>query len=123
MIPKKLHYVRFGKGKKPEGFQRLLSSWQRFCPDYEIIERNEDNYDITNNPYLAEQYAKGDYAFASDYARFDILYQHGGIYLDTDVEILKNLDPLLNLKGFTGWQDGFYIGGAFFGAEADNPIL
>ena len=95
-IPKRLHYVWIGNDEKPEIFHKCLKSWQEKMPDYEIIERNEKNYDIKKNPYLYEQYLKKNYAFASDYARFDIIYQEGGIYLDTDVEILQSLDPLLD---------------------------
>lgn len=117
MIPKKIHYIWFWKWKKPEKFQFLLNSWKKYCPDYEIIEWNEDNYDIEKNPYLKKYYDKRDFAFASDYARFDIIYKHWGIYLDTDVEITKNFDDLLENKAFTWFQDIFYIGWAVFWAE------
>ena len=123
MIPKKLHYIWFWTKEKPEYFQSFLASWKKYCPDYEIIERNEKNYDIKKNPYLYEQYLKKNYAFASDYARFDIIYQEGGIYLDTDVEILQSLDPLLDQKWFTGFQDIFYVWGSIFWAQKWNPIL
>lgn len=123
MIPKKIHYIWFGKWKKPENFENFLNSWKKFCPDYEIIEWNEENYDISKNPYLKKYYDKKDYAFASDYARFDIIYNEGGIYLDTDIEILKSFDELLENEGFTGFQDIFYIWWAIFWAEKWNPIL
>ena len=123
MIPKKLHYIWFWTKEKPEYFETFLASWEKYCPDYEIIERNEKNYNIKKNPYLYEQYLKKNYAFASDYARFDIIYQEGGIYLDTDVEILQSLDPLLDQKWFTGFQDIFYVWGSIFWAQKWNPIL
>lgn len=123
MIPKKIHYIWFGKWKKPENFEKFLNSWKKYCPDYEIIEWNEENYDISKNSYLKKYYDKKDYAFASDYARFDIIYNEGGIYLDIDIEILKNFDELLENKGFTGFQDIFYIWWAVFWAEKWNPVL
>lgn len=123
MIPKKLHYIWFWKWKKPENFEYFLNSWKKFCPDYEIIEWNEENYDIEKNSYLKKYYENKDYAFASDYARFDIIYKEGWIYLDIDIEILKNFDELLENKGFTSFQDIFYVWWSIFWAEKWNPIL
>lgn len=105
MIPKIIHYIWFGGNPKPEIIQKCIDSWHRFLPDYEIVEWNEQNYDINQCAYIREAYAAQKWAFASDYARFDILYQHGGIYLDTDVEFLKPLpEMMLEHTAFTAFE-------------------
>jgi hypothetical protein len=104
MIPKIIHYCWFGGAAIPEKEQMCIVSWHKFCPDYEIIKWDEDNYDITKNRYMHDAYRNKKWAFVSDYARMDILYTHGGIYLDTDVEIVKPFDSLLNLDGFCGFE-------------------
>lgn len=104
-IPKKIHYIWFGRNPKSELILRCIDSWKRFFPDYEIIEWNEDNYNIDKCAYVREAYDAKKWAFASDYARFDIIWEHGGIYLDTDVEFLKPLpDFLLNQEAFSGYE-------------------
>ncbi len=122
-IPKKIHYVWFWKWDKPKKFEIFLNSWKKYCPDYEIIEWNETNFDITKNKYCFELYNKKKWAFAADYARFDILYNHGGIYLDTDIEILKNLDIFLDNNSFFWYQDTKYINWAIIWAEINNNII
>lgn len=89
IIPKKIHYFWFGHNQKPEIVQKCIESWNKYMPDYEVIEWNEDNYNIHKCKYMRQAYENKKWAFVSDYARFDILYQYGGIYLDTDVELLK----------------------------------
>lgn len=111
-INKKIHYVWFGKWKKSDEFKKYLDSWKKFCPDYEIIEWNESNFDINKNFYCAKFYKKKMWAFASDYARLDILFNKWWIYLDTDIELLKNLDPLLKNDCFFWFQDVFNIWGS-----------
>lgn len=106
-IPKKIHYMWLGKKEIPERLQKCIDSWKRFCPDYEIIQWNEDNYDLEKNTYMRQAYAAKAYGFVPDYARLDILYNYGGIYLDTDVELIRNLDDLLYEEAFCGvekWQ-------------------
>jgi len=122
-IPKKLHYVWFWKWKKSESFQKYLKSWKKYCPDYEIIEWNEDNFNISQNIYCKKFYDKKLYAFASDYARIKILYEQGWIYLDTDIEILKNLDDLLKSESFVWFQDVFSVWLSIMWSKAKNPIL
>lgn len=122
-IPKKLHYIWFGRWKKPESFLRYLESWKKYCPDYEIIEWNEDNFDISQNTYCKKFYDKKKWAFASDYARLNVLYNHGWIYLDTDIELLKNLDLFLDNSFFTWYQDVFTIWASIFWFEKNHPIL
>ena len=128
MIPKKIHYCWFGSGDLPEKDIKCIESWKKFCPDYEIIQWNENNYDITKNSYMKEAYDEKKYGFVPDYARLDIIYNYGGIYLDTDVELLKNLDFLLDYKGFTGFEaidtgQKFIALGLGFGAEKGNEII
>ena len=96
MIPKTLHYCWFGRNPKPELAVKCIDSWKRFCPDYEIVEWNEDNFDIDACPlYVRQAYAAKKWAFVTDYVRLKLIYEHGGIYMDTDVELKKKPDVLL----------------------------
>lgn len=124
LIPRKIHYCWFGKGKMPSQFLANMNTWKKYCPDYEIICWNEDNYDISKNAYMKQAYEAGKWSFVSDYARIDIVHEHGGIYLDTDVELLKPLDELLRYKLFCGFENPSYVNfGLGFGAEKGNGIL
>lgn len=124
MIPKIIHYCWFGKKKMPNKFKKYIKSWKKHCPDYEIKLWNEDNYDIDTIPFTQEAKKQGKWAFVSDYARFDILEKYGGIYLDTDVEVLKNFDNLLNYNAFAGFECSDYINfGSAVGAEPHNKII
>lgn len=104
MTPKKIHYCWFGHGPKPELAVKCIESWRKFLPDYEIIEWNEDNFDVNEIPYTAQAYAAKKYAFVSDYARFKILYEHGGLYFDTDVEIIRPMDDIIAAGPFMGCE-------------------
>ncbi len=125
MIPKVLHYCWFGKGQLPSRYVEWMKSWKKYCPDYEIVEWNESNYDYKKNAYMSEAYDAGKWGFVSDYARLDIIYTYGGIYLDTDVELVRNLDELLYQPCFLGKEDcGEKCGtGLGFGAIAGFPLL
>lgn len=124
IIPKKIHYCWFGGGKIPDDNLRWMESWAKYCPDYEIIQWNEKNYDITKNLYMKQAYETKNYAYASDYARLDILYHEGGVYLDTDVELIKNLDEMLYQPAFFGWEDGLRVAtGLGFGAINNFELL
>ncbi len=103
-IPRVIHYCWFGNGKKSELHEKCIASWKEKCPDYEIIEWNESNFDININNYVKEAYEAKKYAFVSDFLRLYVLYNYGGIYLDVDVEVLKPLDELLFVDGFTGFE-------------------
>ena len=103
-IPKQIHYCWFGKNKKPEIFEKCLASWQKYCPDYIITEWNESNFPINEFEYAKDAYKARKWAFVSDVARMWVLNKHGGIYLDTDEEILKNLDQFLDCSSFTGFD-------------------
>ena len=104
MIPRVIHYCWFGRKPLPPLAQRCIESWQNYLPDYEIKEWNEDNFDIDILPYTADAYAAGKYAFVSDYARFWILYKSGGVYFDTDVELIRSLDDVLARGPFMGFE-------------------
>ncbi len=106
-IPKKIHYVWLGGKKLPRHLEKCIDSWKRFCPDYELIRWDESNYDLDKNAYTREAYRERAFGFVPDYMRLDLLYRYGGIYLDTDVEIIRPLDDLLSLSAFCGvekWQ-------------------
>ncbi len=124
LIPKKLHYMWLGRKPLPESLQNCIDSWKKYCPDYEIIEWNEDNYDINKHPYMREAYEAENYGFVPDYARLDILYEHGGIYMDTDEELFRSLDNMLYQEAFCGvekWQDISF--GACAGSVKGHPIV
>lgn len=123
-IPKVIHYCWFGKGELPKLAKKCIKSWKKYCPDYEIVCHTEDNFDLTQNRYLNEAYESGKWAFVSDYARLKIIYDNGGIYLDTDVELIKPIDDLVKLNGFMGFDEkGIVATGLGFGAEKGNPIV
>ncbi len=124
MIPKKLHYMHFGGRPLSEGLKRCMESWERFCPDYEIILWNEDNYDITKHPYMKQAYEQGAYGFVPDYARLDILYNEGGFYLDTDVEIIRSIEELRYQEAFCGVEKWQLINfGGLSGAIPKHPMV
>ena len=125
-IPHIIHYIWFGRNPKPEIVKRCIESWKKYLPEYQIIEWNEDNYDLTKCTYLKQAYDNKKWAFASDFARFDILNQYGGIYLDTDVELLRPLPENLLSKGkaFCGMEStGAIAPGLIFACEAGFPLL
>lgn len=106
MIPKIIHYCWFGRGELPMLAQKCIKSWKKYCPDYEIKEWNEDNFDLDKYPYVREAYDNRKFAFVTDVVRLYALYSEGGIYMDTDVEVVKPLDPFLKHTGFSGFEDG-----------------
>lgn len=103
-IPKTIHYCWFGGNQLPDDAKRYIETWKRYCPDYKIIEWNETNFDVFQNQYCREAYEAKKWAFVSDYVRLKVLYDHGGIYMDTDVEVCKNLDDLLIYSACTGFE-------------------
>ena len=104
MIPKIIHYCWFGRNPLPESAVKCIDSWKKYLPDYEIKEWNEDNFDVNIIPYTADAYKVKKYAFVSDYARFWILYHYGGLYFDTDVEVIKNMDYIIENGPFMGCE-------------------
>lgn len=125
MIPKVINYCWFGNKRKPKEVRKCIESWQRFCPDYKIIEWNEKNFNISSNKFTLSAYQNKAWAFVSDYVRLKVIYDNGGIYLDTDVELLKPLDPLLDNKFYIGIEqfDGRCNTGLGFGATKNNNIV
>lgn len=109
MIPKTIHYCWFGRGKMPKLARKCIKSWKKYCPDYEIKEWNEDNFDLDLYPYAREAYENHKYAFVTDVVRLYALYHEGGIYMDTDVEVLKPLDPFLIHTAFSGFEDNKHV--------------
>lgn len=124
-IPKKIYYCWFGHNSKPQKVLECIASWKKYCPSYEIIECNENNFDIDQCPlYVKQAYNEKKWAFVTDYARLKIVYENGGIYLDTDVELKKSLDKLLNNSAYFGLEDGIHINtGLGFGAVRECKIL
>ena len=105
MIPHIIHYCWFGHNPKPKLILNCIDSWRKHCPDWEIMEWNEDNYDVYANEYTKEAYNNKKWAYVADYARFDVLNRYGGVYFDTDVELLKPIpEQLLNEEAFTGFE-------------------
>ena len=137
MIPKVIHYCWFGRNPLPKSAQKCIASWRQFLPDYEIKEWNEDNFDVNIIPYTQQAYASKKYAFVSDYARFWVLYHYGGLYFDTDVEIIKPMDDIIAKGPFMGREAGAYLSkmlsvdidglavapGLGIGAEAGMPLF
>lgn len=125
MIPKIIHYCWFGGSALPAQAKQCIKSWKKHCPDYQIIRWDESNFDITTCPlYVWQAYEAKKWAFVSDYARLKIIYENGGVYLDTDVTLLKNLDLFLEYTAFFGREDDLYVNtGLGFGAEKGARIM
>lgn len=123
-IPKVLHFFWFGKGSYSELNEKCLASWRKYCPDFKIMRWDESNYDVTKHPYMHAAYKAKKWGFVPDYARLDVIYNYGGIYLDTDVEVLKALHLLLRQKAFCGRQRDRRVNmGLGFGAVKGNQII
>lgn len=117
MIPKIIHYCWFGRNPLPPLALKCIASWKKYLPDYEIKEWNEDNFDVNIIPYTAEAYKQKKYAFVSDYARLWVMYHYGGLYFDTDVEVIKHIDDITSPTALTN-EEGAHHG--FMGFEV-NP--
>lgn len=128
MIPKVIHYCWFGRNPLPESAVKCIDSWKKFCPGYQIKKWNEDNFDVNIIPYTKDAYQAGKYAFVSDYARFWVLYNNGGIYFDVDVEVIKPIDDLVEkgpiwafeIDGNKGKKPSL-AGGLCLASEKENP--
>lgn len=119
---KTIHYCWFGRGKKPAIVEKCINTWSKTCPDFEITEWNEDNFDVDICPYVKQAYDAKKYAFVSDYARFFVLNKYGGVYLDTDVELIKNVGSLAE-KNFVGFESPLSVNtGLIMACEKDNAL-
>lgn len=125
MIPKIIHYCWFGGKQLPREVKKCIKSWKKYCPEYKIVEWNESNTDFKGCKFATDAYNNKEWAFVSDYVRLKVVYDNGGIYLDTDVELLRNIDFLLEEKCFLATdQHGKRIAtGLGFGAEKNNPVI
>lgn len=122
-IPRKIHYCWFGGNPLSKLTVECINSWKRYCPDYEIIEWNEKNFDINSNLYVKQAYEAKKWAFVSDYVRLKVVYDYGGIYMDTDVEVVKNLDEFLNCEAFSGFESKNAIPTGIIGANKHHPWI
>lgn len=123
-IPKIIHYCWFGGAPLPDRLIRCIESWRKFCPDYKIIRWDESNFDYHKYQYTEQAYQAKKWAFVSDVARLDVVYEYGGFYLDTDVELIKSLDALTKEKAFMGFEKGRLVNtGLGFGSEKGNPAI
>lgn len=123
MIPKIIHYCWFGKKEKPDDVKRYIRTWHEILPDYRIIEWNESNFDIKQYRYCTEAYFLKKYAFVSDVARLYALFRYGGVYLDTDVEVIKTFDGFLGTQSFIGYETDELLGTGVIGAEKECPWI
>lgn len=121
MIPKKIHYCWFGGNPLPEEAKKYIESWKKYCPDYEIIEWNENSFDVNSVPYVKEAIEARKWAFITDYVRLWAIYNYGGIYMDTDVEVLKPLDEFLKHPAFSGFESSCDIPTGIMAGEKGNP--
>lgn len=124
MIPKRIHYCWFGKGEKPKLVEKCISSWKKYCPDYEIIEWNEDNFDVNSAPlYVSQAYASKKWAFVTDYVRLWAMVKCGGIYMDTDVEVVRSLDFILEHDAVSGFESETKIPTGLMACREGFPLF
>ena len=125
MIPQKIHYCWFGGNPLPPLAQKCIASWKKHCPDYEIIRWDESNFHISACPlYVRQAFEAKKWSFVTDYVRLKVVHDQGGIYMDTDVELLRPLDKFLKYSAFFGFEDSMYVNtGLGFGAEKGLPLL
>lgn len=122
-IPQKVHYVWVGNNSKSKDIQKCMNTWKKQLKDYEIIEWNENNFDIDSHPFVQQAYQQKKWAYVSDYIRAYAIYQYGGIYLDTDVLVLNDMKQFLSHRAFVGFENKHYPFTATFGAEAGHPFV
>ncbi len=123
MIPKKIHYCWFGRGEMPKLMKKCLKSWKKYCPDWEIILWNEDNFDVNSTLWTKQAYEARKYAFVSDYVRLKALYEMGGVYLDTDVELVQPIDHFLEHAAFSGFESEKIVQTGVIGAQKEHRVI
>lgn len=122
-IPKKIHYFWFSGEPLTDLAIKCIDSWRKHCPNYEIVEWNTTNFDVSQCIYAHEAYNAKKWAFLTDYARLFVLYEYGGIYMDADVEVIKNLDPILNSKAGIGFETNEFLGPHFIYSIKRNAYI
>ncbi|MBS5147586.1 MAG: glycosyl transferase [Clostridiaceae bacterium] len=123
MIPKQIHYIWFGGNELPDDALQCMESWQKYCPEYEVIRWDESNFDVSINRYVEEAYESKKWAFVSDYVRLWALVNYGGIYMDTDVELTAPIDQFLTHRAFSGFESNKSIPTGIMGCEKDFPLF
>ncbi len=123
LIPRKIHTFWFGGSEKSELIRHCMDSWRKYAPDFEIIEWDESNCDPNENNYVSGAYKAGKWAFVSDYFRLKRVYEQGGVYMDTDVELLREIDGLLPAEAFFAYENTEYVNMAIFGAVPGSGII
>lgn len=123
MIPKIIHYCWFGHGEMPKLMKKCIKSWKKYCPDWDIIEWNETNFDVNSTLWTKQAYEAKKYAFVSDYVRLKVLYEHGGVYLDTDVELVKSIEPFLHHAAFSGFESKKTAPTGIIASEVNQPVI
>ena len=124
MIPKIIHYCWFGGNPKPKMAEKCIESWKKYCPGWQIIEWNEDNFDVNRNGYTKMCIEQRKYAFLSDYVRLFVVAEHGGVYFDTDVELVRPIDPLLENDAYFGFETHEFVNsGVGFGSVAHGTAI
>lgn len=122
-IPKVIHFVWFGGNPLTPLAEKCVASWKQYCPDYEIIRWDETNFDVTQNQYCQEAYESKKWAFVSDYVRLKVLVDHGGIYMDADVEVLRPLDRFLHEEAFSGFEDDKIVPTGIMASRPGHPFF
>ena len=123
MIPKRIHYIWFGGAELPDDAKRCIESWRECCPGYEIVRWDETNFDVFQNQYVREAYEAQKWAFVSDYARLWVLVNYGGVYLDTDVELIKPIDFALEHHAFSGFESNRSVPTGIMACESGFPLF
>lgn len=123
MIPKRIHYCWFGGNPLPDSAKEYIESWKKFCPDYELVLWDETKFDVNSNQYTKEAYENKKWAFITDYVRLYAIFHHGGIYMDTDVEVIKPLDQFLECNGFSGFENYNTVLTGIMAGEKGNEFI
>ncbi len=123
MIPKIIHYCWFGEREKPENVVRMIEGWKKKLPDYTFMEWNDTNFNVNELRYTQSAYNQKKYAFVSDVARLKALSLYGGIYMDTDVEVIRSFDDILDHRCILGMEERNFIATSFIAAEPDFPLI
>lgn len=123
MIPKIIHYCWFGRGEMPKLMKKCLKSWKKFCPDWQIVRWDEDSFDVNSTLWTKQAYEARKFAFVSDYVRLKALHEMGGVYLDTDVELVQPIDRFLEHPAFSGFESTDTVQTGIIGAEKGNAVI